>query len=68
MRIRLNGEVREFEQGMNVQALLGTLSLNPRAVVVELNRAVIKADAFDTVLKAEDEVEVVQFVGGGAIV
>lgn len=66
MAVVLNGERRELPAGMTLRRLLGELGLDPRTVVVELNRQVIRPPALEeTVLSEGDRVELVHFVGGG---
>ena len=67
MRIVVNGEPRELAGGGTVSQLLETLQVPPERVVVELNLTILKrAEQAGTVLKDGDQVEIVQFVGGGA--
>ena len=67
MRIQVNGEPRELPDGLTVVQLLETLQIVPERVVVELNLQILKrAQHAQTVLKEGDQVEIVQFVGGGA--
>ena len=43
-----------------------TLSLNPRQVAVERNREIVPKSAYGEVtLSAGDQIEIVQFIGGG---
>ena len=66
MRIRLNGEPHELDAPLSVSALLERLEIDPRRVAVEHNFVVIKrANYDDTIVGEGDEVEVVNFVGGG---
>lgn len=66
MTIRLNGDPYEIDAPLTVAALLARLDIDPRRVAVEHNMAVVKRQAYDTTLVREgDEVEVVNFVGGG---
>jgi len=66
MTIRLNGDPREIAGPMSVGALLEQLEIDARRVAVELNMAVVKKAAYDSsVIKEGDEVEIVNFVGGG---
>ena len=66
MRITLNGEPYDLAGPLSVTALLGQLQVDPRRVAVEHNRIVLKRGSFDATLVAEgDEVEIVNFVGGG---
>ena len=51
---------------MTVAALLERLEIDARRVAVELNLNVIKKGAYESaVVDAGDEVEIVNFVGGG---
>ena len=64
--IQLNGEAFETTGPLSVSRLLAQLDIDPRRVAVEHNRLVVKKAAYDsTVVAAGDEVEVVNFVGGG---
>jgi thiamine biosynthesis protein ThiS len=64
--IRLNGEPFELAAPITVTDLLAQLQIDARRVAVELNLVVLKKAAFDTTRIAEgDEVEIVNFVGGG---
>jgi sulfur carrier protein len=63
--VRLNGEHRTVPLG-SIDALLRSLEIDPRTVVVELNRAIVRRAAFEsTYIKEGDEIELVHFVGGG---
>ena len=64
--IRLNGDARTVEEGMTVAALLAELDVPPQRVVVEHNMRILRAGDFAAARIAEgDELEVLQFVGGG---
>ena len=66
MTIQLNGEKHDIPQPMTVSALLERLEIDSRRVAVELNLAVVKRALYDSsIVKDGDEVEVVNFVGGG---
>lgn len=66
IRIRLNGRPRSVPAGLSVADLLERLELERRAVVVELNREIVRGEALDARRVAEgDELEIVHFVGGG---
>lgn len=68
MTIRLNGDPSDIPGPMTVSALLAHLDIDARRVAVELNLLVLKRAAFETTLVHEgDEVEIVNFVGGGAL-
>jgi sulfur carrier protein len=65
--IRVNGETRAVPRGCTISALLAELDLDPRLVVVERNREIVRdRAAFDEVtLQDSDVLELVHFVGGG---
>jgi len=66
MTIRLNGDPRKISGPLSVSALLQQLEIDARRGAVELNTAVVKKAAYDSsVIKDGDEVEIVNFVGGG---
>ncbi len=66
VRISVNGEPRELPSGLSVLALLEQFALDPRAVVVEVNRAIVRRPALATTpVRDGDAVELVHFVGGG---
>lgn len=64
--ITLNGERVEVEAGCTVLDLLARLRVQPRRVVVEHNRRLLRGDDLAAVRIHEgDEVEVLHLVGGG---
>jgi sulfur carrier protein len=64
--ISLNGEPHELPQPLTVSELLGRLAIDPRRVAIELNLTVLKRSTFETTTVREgDQVEIVNFVGGG---
>ena len=66
MTIRLNGEPHEIDRPMPVVDLLAALGIDPRRVAVEHNLVIVKRDSYEsTVVAAGDELEIVNFVGGG---
>lgn len=66
MTIRLNGDSHQLRGPVSVSELLQELAIDARRVAVELNLAVVKKAAYDSaVVKDGDEVEIVNFVGGG---
>lgn len=66
MRLTVNGENREVEDGLSVEALLRRLGLEPAKVAVERNLEIVSRSRFGaTALAAGDKLEIVQFVGGG---
>jgi thiamine biosynthesis protein ThiS len=66
MRINLNGDAFELSGPLTITELLSRLEIDARRVAVEHNVIVLKRSAFDeTVVREGDEVEIVNFVGGG---
>jgi sulfur carrier protein len=64
--IKLNGEPFDLPAALTVSELLNHLKIDGRRVAVELNLAVLKRATFPTTVVQEgDEVEIVNFVGGG---
>jgi len=64
--IRLNGDERQVEEGTTVAALLEALDIRAQRVVVEHNLRILRAGDFaEARIAAGDELEVLQFVGGG---
>jgi thiamine biosynthesis protein ThiS len=67
VQITLNGEPFELASPMTVSDLLAQLQIDPRRVAVEHNLTVLKRGTFENTRLAEgDEVEIVNFVGGGS--
>ena len=67
LRITLNGDAHEVDGPLTVAGLLAQLEIDSRRVAVEHNLMVLKRDTFDTTqLRDGDEVEIVNFVGGGS--
>jgi thiamine biosynthesis protein ThiS len=66
IEVVVNGEPRAMGRDGTLLDLLETLHLDPRAVVVEHNRKVVRRPALAAVRLAHgDAVELVHFVGGG---
>ena len=66
MTIKLNGDPRDIPGPLSISALLEQLEIDSRRVAVELNLDVVKKSAYaSSVIKEGDEVEIVNFVGGG---
>jgi len=67
MTLHINGEQRDFPDGLTVAALVGQLGMKPDRVAVELNLEIVSRTKWEaTVLKDGDKLEVVHFVGGGS--
>jgi thiamine biosynthesis protein ThiS len=65
-QVTLNGEPRSFAAEATLLDIVHELALEPERLAIELNRAIVKREKWDTtVVDSEAEIEVVQFVGGG---
>jgi thiamine biosynthesis protein ThiS len=66
MQILLNGRPHELASELSVYELLKSLELEPKEVVIERNLKVLNKDLYKgTIIKADDRLEIVRFVGGG---
>ena len=66
MKLVINGEPREVQDGVTVSELLRELGIERERVAVEVNQAVVrKARHAEHRLGEGDRVEIVSFVGGG---
>ena len=66
MKILLNGDPFELAAPRTISQLLIDLEIDARRVAVELNLNVVKKAAYESsVVNDGDEVEIVNFVGGG---
>ena len=62
----VNGELKQIADGATLLEVLTELELDPRAVVVEHNRRIVRrAGLADVTVAAGDAIELVHFVGGG---
>ena len=66
MKIKINGEDRQIDDGLTLTALLESLQIRPGRVVVERNRDIVPRDSYNaTSINDGDILEIVHFVGGG---
>jgi thiamine biosynthesis protein ThiS len=66
MKLTLNGQLRDLENGITLPELLASLQLTEKLVLVELNgQAVERADFPATQLGEGDALEIVRMIGGG---
>jgi sulfur carrier protein len=63
--IRLNGQEHSVPSGATVADLVRRQNLPVDQVAIEVNRRLVRSSAYDRLLEAGDEVEIVTFVGGG---
>lgn len=66
MKARINGEEVFLPPEASIAAIIADRKINPQAVVVEYNGVILTREKFDAVvLKENDALEIVAFVGGG---
>lgn len=67
MRLKVNGELYEVGSAETITGLLLELEIeSARVAAVEVNRSIVRRSDFSSFrLKSGDEIEIVNFVGGG---
>lgn len=66
MRVTINGKTVELKRGTDLESMLHDYKANLEAVVVELNQKILKKSAWkNTILRGNDIVELISFIGGG---
>jgi sulfur carrier protein len=66
MKLQINGEPRDFDSPLSLAALVQHLGMKQDRVAIELNRNIAPRDQWpETQLAEGDQLEIVQFVGGG---
>jgi sulfur carrier protein len=66
MKIFLNGKDTIIQNNSEVLNILLEYNLSPKTVIVELNKKVLVQEEINkTILKENDKLEVLRFVGGG---
>jgi len=66
VKIQLNGDPYELPAAGTIADLLARLEIDPRRVAVERNFVIVKRDRFaSTPVEDGDQIEIVNFVGGG---
>ena len=66
MKLQINGEPRDFDSPLSLSALVQQLGMKQDRVAIELNRNIAPRDQWqETQLAEGDQLEIVQFVGGG---
>ena len=65
-KIQLNGSFYEIKSGSSLDELLNKLKIKKNKVAVEINGVIIERNKyFNLILKQNDKVEIVHFIGGG---
>ena len=67
--IRLNGKSHTLATGATLATLVADLGRKPELVAIERNGDIVPRDRYaDTSLESGDQIEIVQFVQGGAAI
>ena len=62
----INGKKNEFTEKTTISEILKKLNVNKERVVVEVNLIIIHKEEYDSfIVKENDSLEVLSFVGGG---
>lgn len=66
MNVIINGEKKEFSEGVTVYKVLQELSLEGKVMAAAINMEIVKQDNWNTHKLTEgDKLELLDFVGGG---
>ena len=65
-KIQLNGNPYKINNGTNLNELLHKLKIQKNKVAIEVNGEIVQKDKYQNlVLRKDDKVEIVHFIGGG---
>ena len=65
-KIQLNGDSYEINGRTNLNELLNKLKIEKNKVAIEVNGEIVQRDKYkNLVLRKDDKVEIVHFIGGG---
>ena len=65
-KIQLNGDPYEINNGTNLNELLHKLKIQKNKVAIEVNGEIVEKNKYpNLILKKDDKVEIVHFIGGG---
>ena len=66
IKIKVNGKVKSISDNYSVSDLVKNLKIPIKKVAIELNQEIIdKKNISKIVLKKDDKIEIVHFIGGG---
>ncbi len=66
MKLLINGENKEFSDGLSLEEVIKQLGVRKETVVAEVNRRIVQNEKrAECKLADGDQVELIQFVGGG---
>lgn len=62
----VNGEKKEFSENSTLQAVIGELKIEDKVMAAAVNMEIVKKDEWNSyIVKNDDKLELLQFVGGG---
>ena len=65
-KIQLNGDSYEINGRTNLNGLLNKLKIQKNKVAIEVNGEIVQKDKYQNlILRKDDKVEIVHFIGGG---
>jgi len=66
MNIKVNGEIKEFKDNITLGELIDNLGIEDKVMASAVNMEIVKKDDWNSyILKSDDVVELLDFVGGG---
>jgi len=66
IKIKVNGEEKQFEEGISVKQLVEKINVKAKMFVVEKNRKILQKEDYEkNTVQEGDEYEIVGFFGGG---
>ncbi len=66
IKIKLNGKVKSINENEKLSKLISILKIPLKKVAIELNQEIIDKKKFNKIiLKKNDIIEIVHFIGGG---
>ena len=66
MQIRVNGEIKEYQESLTLDELINDLGIRDKVMASAVNMEIVKKDNWNSyILKDDDIVELLDFVGGG---
>jgi sulfur carrier protein len=66
IKIKVNGKIKSISDNYNMLDLLKNLNIPMKKVAIELNKEIMdKKKISKIILKKNDKIEIVHFIGGG---
>jgi len=66
MILIINGQTKELQEGLNLQEIMNILEMQDKVMAAAINMEIVKKEQWNSLQpKNNDQVELLQFVGGG---